>query len=108
MTIGTGRFGPYVLHNKKYVSLPKTEDPLTITLEAAIELIRDKRKQEQQRHIKTFAEEPKLEVLNGRYGPYLAYDGKNFRLPKNMHERAAELTLDECMNIIKAVPAKKE
>ena len=108
VTIGTGRFGPYVLHNKKYVSLPKTEDPLTITLEAAIELIRDKRKQEQQRHIKTFAEEPKLEVLNGRYGPYLAYDGKNFRLPKNMHERAAELTLDECMNIIKAVPAKKE
>ena len=108
VTIGTGRFGPYVLHNKKYVSLPKTEDPLTITLETAIELIHDKRKQEQQRHIKTFAEEPKLEVLNGRYGPYLAYDGKNFRLPKNMHERAAELTLDECMNIIKAVPAKKK
>lgn len=108
VTIGTGRFGPYVLHNKKYVSLPKTEDPMTITLETAVNLIIDKRKQEQQRHIKAFTEEPKLEVLNGRYGPYLAYDGKNFRLPKNMHERAAELTLEECMNIIKAGPTKKK
>jgi len=105
VTIGTGRFGPYVLHNKKYVSLPKTEDPMTITLETAVNLIIDKRKQEQQRHIKAFTEEPKLEVLNG---PYLAYDGKNFRLPKNMHERAAELTLEECMNIIKAGPTKKK
>lgn len=108
VTIGTGRFGPYVLHNKKYVSLPKTEDPLTITLDTAVSLIMDKRKQEQQRHIKSFDEEPKLEVLNGRYGPYLAYDGKNYRLPKNLHDRVEELTLEECMNIIKAAPAKKK
>lgn len=108
VTIGAGRFGPYVLHNKKYVSLPKTEDPMTITLDTAIELIMDKRKQEQQRHIKSFAEEPKLEVLNGRYGPYLAYDGKNFRLPKNLHDRAAELSLEECMDIVKAAPVKKK
>ena len=52
-------------------------------------------------------EDPKLEVLNGRYGPYLTYDGKNYRLPKAMHEKAAELTYQECMKIIEAVPAKK-
>ena len=59
-----------------------------------------KRQQETQRHIKTFDDEPKLEVMNGRYGPYLAYDGKNYRLPKNMHDKAAELTLEECMDVI--------
>lgn len=105
--IGAGRFGPYVLHDKKYVSLPKGEDPMTVTLDTAISLIENKRKQEEQRHIKAFAEEPKLEVLNGRYGPYLAYDGKNYRLPKAQHARAAELTLEECMDIIKAAPVKK-
>lgn len=106
--IGAGRFGPYVLHNRKYVSLPKGEDPMTVTLDTAISLIEEKRKQEEQRHIKAFAEEPKLEILNGRYGPYIAYDGKNYRLPKPVHEKAAELTLEECMEIIKAAPTKKK
>ena len=100
VVIGAGRFGPYVMHDKKYVSLPKTDNPLTVTLDTAVELIMKKRQQETQRHIKTFDDEPKLEVMNGRYGPYLAYDGKNYRLPKNMHERAAELTLEECMDVI--------
>lgn len=100
VVIGSGRFGPYVMHDKKYVSLPKTENPLTVTLDTAIELIRKKRQQETQRHIKTFDDEPKLEVMNGRYGPYLAYDGKNYRLPKALHDKAAELTLEECMNVI--------
>ena len=100
IVIGSGRFGPYVMHDKKYVSLPKTENPLAVTLDTAIELIMKKRQQETQRHIKTFDDEPKLEVMNGRYGPYLAYDGKNYRLPKNMHDKAAELTLEECMDVI--------
>ena len=100
VVIGAGRFGPYVLHNKQYVSLPKDENPLTITLEAAVALIEQKRQQDKQRHLKAFEEEPKLEVMNGRYGPYLAYDGKNYRLPKSLHAKAAELTLEECMNII--------
>ena len=100
VVIGAGRFGPYVMHDKKYVSLPKTENPLTVTLDTAVELIQKKRQQETQRHIKAFDDEPKLEVMNGRYGPYLAYDGKNYRLPKNMHDRAAELTLEECMDVI--------
>ena len=105
--IGAGRFGPYVLHNKKYVSLPKTEDPMKVTLETAIELIEKKRNEEKQRHIKSFEEEPKMEVLNGRYGPYIAYDGKNYRMPKNLHEKAAELTLEQCMEIVSATPKKK-
>ena len=101
VTIGAGRFGPYVLHDKKYISLPKGADPMTITLDEAIALVQEKRVQETNKHLKVFAEDEKLEVLNGRYGPYLAYDGKNYRLPKAMHERAAKLGYEECMAIIK-------
>ena len=86
VTIGAGRFGPYVLHKKKYVSLPKGVDPMAFTLEECISLIEEKRQEEIQRHLKKFEQDPKLEVLNGRYGPYIAYDGKNYRLPKNLHE----------------------
>ena len=100
ISIGTGRFGPYVLHNKKYVSIPKGTDPMEITYEEAVALIQGSRKAEQQRHLKSFDEDPKLEVMNGRYGPYISYDGKNFRLPKAMHEKATELTYDECMKIV--------
>ncbi len=105
--IGAGRFGPYILHQKKYTSLPKGTDPMAITLEEAITLINEKRQQEEKRHLKTFEEDSKLEIIDGRYGPYIAYDGKNFRLPKNMHQRAAELTYDECMKIINT-PVKKK
>ena len=107
VTIGSGRFGPYILHDRKYASLPKDANPMTITLEEAIALIEEKREQENQKHLKIFLEDPKLEVLNGRYGPYLVYDGKNYRLPKAMHERAAQLTYEECMKVINAVPSKK-
>ena len=100
VVIGAGRFGPYVLHNKKYVSLPKGEDPMTVTLDNAIELINEKRMQEQKSHLRTFGEDDKLEVKSGRFGPYLAYDGTNYRLPKAMHAKAAELTYEECMEII--------
>ena len=101
VVIGAGRFGPYVLHDKKYVSIPKDKNPLSITLEEAVELISESRKAERQRHIKTFDEDPKLEVMNGRYGPYIAYDGKNFRLPKALHDKAADLTYEECMEVVK-------
>lgn len=100
VVIGTGRFGPYVLHNKKYTGLPKDEDPLTVSLETAIRLIEDKRKAESLKHIKSFAEDSKLEIKNGRYGPYIVYDGKNFRIPKAMHAKAATLTFEECMKIV--------
>ena len=107
VVIGTGRFGPYIMHNKKYVSLPKEEDPLTVSLDTAIRLIETKRLQDAQRHLKQFDEDPKLEVMNGRYGPYIAYDGKNYRIPKAMHERAAELTYEECQDIMKNAPEPK-
>ena len=101
VTVGAGRFGPYVLHKKQYTSLPKGTDPLAITIADAVRLIDEKRHQDQQKHLKTFDEDELLEVMNGRYGPYLVYDGKNYRLPKSMHDRAKQLTYDECMNIIK-------
>lgn len=80
---------------------------MTITLDEAVALITEKRQQEEKRHLKTFQEDAKLEVIDGRYGPYLAYDGKNYRLPKNMHARAAELSYEECMNIVKTSVKKK-
>lgn len=108
VVIGAGRFGPYILHNKKYTSLPKTEDPMTVTLDTAIKLIEEKRLQEAQRHIKQFEEDAKLEILNGRYGPYIAYDGKNYRIPKVQHDKAAQLSYEQCMEIVNATPVKKK
>ena len=100
VVVGTGKFGPYIMHNRKFVSLPKNEDPLTVTLETAIELINEKRQQDQERHLKAFENDPKMEILNGRYGPYIAYDGKNYRIPKAMHSKVKELTYEQCMEII--------
>lgn len=100
VTVGSGRYGPYILHKQQYTTLPKTMDPLTVGIAEAVELIEEKRKQEKQKHLKTFSEDAGLEVLNGRYGPYLAYNGKNYRLPKNLHEKARELTYEQCMDII--------
>ena len=109
ISIGVGRFGPYVLHDKKYVSLPKGEDPMTISLDTAIELIEEKRKQEKERHIKAFDEDPKLELLKGRYGPYLSYDGKNYHIDKKLQDRAlaGDMEYAECMEIIKNAPEPK-
>ena len=101
VVIGAGRFGPYVLHQKKYASLPKGADPIAFTLDEAIHLLLEKRQQENQKHLKDFLEDDNLQVLNGRYGPYICYDGKNYRIPKAQHAKAADLTYDECMAIIK-------
>ncbi len=106
VVIGAGRFGPYILHNKKYVSLPATEDPMTVKLSTAVALIERRRIEDNMRHLKKFDEEPKLEVMKGKYGPYLVYDGKNYRLPKAMRERATELTLEECMEVVNSAPKK--
>lgn len=87
-----GRFGPYVQLGKLFVSIPKGEDPMDITLERAAELIQEKRLKEEQSHLKQFDEDPDLEVRAGRWGPYIAYKGKNYKLPKSDAERATELT----------------
>ena len=80
---------------------------MNITLEEAVNLIVEKREQEEQRHIKSFENDSKMQLLNGRYGPYIAYDGKNYRLPKAMHERVSELTYEECMEIVNNPVASK-
>ncbi|MBR2318392.1 MAG: type I DNA topoisomerase [Bacteroidaceae bacterium] len=98
VTIGAGKFGPYIKFGSAYVTLPKTHDPLTVTLEEAVELIDAKRKAEAERVIKTFDEKPELQVLNGRFGPYIACDGSNYKLPKGVVP--AELTLEECIEIV--------
>ena len=108
VVIGTGRFGPYVLHHKKYVSLPKDADPMSITLDEAVTLIKNKRQQEQQRHIKLFLNDSKLEILNGRYGPYIAYDGANYRIPKPMINDVASMSYEQCMEIVNNAKPKKK
>ncbi|MBO4462786.1 MAG: type I DNA topoisomerase [Prevotella sp.] len=100
VTVGTGRFGPYVLHKKLYASLGKDMNPLTITIGDAVKLIDEKRHQEERKHLRVFTEDLDLEVLNGRYGPYLCYKGKNYRLPKAMHDRVREMSYEEAMAII--------
>ncbi len=112
VTIGAGRFGPYIKHGAAYVTLPKTHDPLTVTLEEAQELIDAKKKAEAERVIQNFTGEHELQVLNGRFGPYIAYQGSNYKLPKNV--TPAELTLEECLDIVKKqqeggkAPAKRK
>lgn len=108
VVIGIGRFGPYVLHDKKYVSLPKEEDPMRVTLQTAVGLIVQKRFQEKKRHLKQFEENADLEILDGRYGPYIAFEGKNYRLPKKLHDRIDTITYQQCMEIIEATPVKKK
>ena len=98
VSIGAGRFGPYIKHGSAYVTLPKTYDPMIVTFEEATALIEEKQKAEAQRVIQKFDEEPELQVLNGRFGPYIAYKGSNYKLPKTV--TPAELTLAECLDIV--------
>ena len=108
VTVGAGRFGPYILHDKKFVSLPKDEDPLTVELDRAIELITEKRQQEQQRHIQKFEQDPEMEVMQGRFGPYICYKGKNYRMPKAMQNKAGELTYEQCAEVVNTASTKKK
>lgn len=97
--IGAGRFGPYILNKKQYTTLPKEYDPTTISLSQAISLIKDHAKAEAEKHLKSFAEDPDLEVLNGRWGAYLCYKGTNYKIPKK-HKELDTLTYEICMSII--------
>ena len=109
VVVGIGRFGPYIRHDGKYVSLPKEYTPQGVTLDEAIALIEHKREEEKQRFIKKFDEDPELELLNGRFGPYIAYKKKNYKLPKGTEP--ASLSFADCMKIIEEAdkaPAKKK
>ena len=107
IVVSTGRFGPYVMHDKKFVSIPKNIDPLEITQEQAINLIVTKRNAEEQSILKTFEEQEGLQIRTGRFGPYIACNGKNFKIPRSMAERAAELTIEEGRKIMSEPPKKK-
>ena len=100
VTVAIGRFGPYVKYAGKFVSIPKTLTPQTITLEEAVELIKNKAEAERKKLVKKFEEEPDLEILNGPYGVYIAYKKKNYKIPKD--KDGSKLTLEECKEIIEA------
>lgn len=101
VSVAIGRFGPYVKHDGKFVSIPKDTPPTQLTLQQAEELITAKREAESKKLIKAFDDEPDLTLLNGRYGPYIAYKGNNYKIPKTVTDPAA-LSVDECMTLIKA------
>ncbi len=102
VALGSGRYGPYVQYGKQYVSLPKGSDPMSFTYDEAVALIEEKKQADEKRHLKHFGEEPGLEVMNGRYGPYIAYKGKNYRLTKAQAAKADQLTLEDCLKIVGA------
>ncbi len=99
VTVAIGRFGPYVKHDGKFVSIKKDDDPASVKLERAIEIIEEKRKVEREKIIKVFDKDEKVQLLNGRYGAYLVIDKQNYKLPKGTD--AASLTLEECYEISK-------
>lgn len=98
-----GRFGPYVQHDGKFVSL-KEDDPMDIDLDRAIELIKIKREEDAKKLIKTFEEDKDMQLLNGRWGPYLKIGKKNFKLPKDVEPE--KLTYEECVHISENQPKK--
>ncbi|MGC8824729.1 MAG: type I DNA topoisomerase [Bacteroidales bacterium] len=108
VTVGTGRFGPYVRHDNKYFSLVKgKDDPYTISLERAIELILEKREKENNRIIHSFEYKGgSLQILNGRFGPYLSYNGQNYKIPKGTDPKS--LTLEGCVAIIEKAEQKNQ
>ena len=99
MVAAVGRFGPFIRHDGKFVSIPKDLNPLTITAEEAIALIEGKRVKDEQRFIKKFEEDPEMEILKGRFGPYISYQKANYRIPKTVTDPTV-LTLEDCKKII--------
>jgi DNA topoisomerase-1 len=105
VVVSIGRFGPYVLHDKKYTSIPKDQDPYTITPEGAITLIENKRVADANKLIKSFPQDADIQVLNGRFGPYIKAGKKNVKIPKG--KVPAELTYEECVTLAAAAPEKR-
>jgi len=95
--VAIGRFGPYVKHKSAFYSLTKEDDPLTVSKDRAIEIIEKKRNQDKENTIKQFDENPDVKILNGRYGPYISIQKKNYRIPKSKDPKS--LTLQDCLDI---------
>jgi DNA topoisomerase I len=105
MKVSIGRFGPYISHNSKFYSIPKTDDPYTIEADRAIEIMLAKRKADAEKLIKEFPEEG-IQILNGRWGPYFAKEKENYKLPKELQKDPQAITLAQCLEIIAKSPAK--
>jgi len=98
ITVAVGRFGPYIKHDNKFISIPKGNDPLKISLEECISLIEAKRESDKMKLIQKFEEDESIEILNGRFGPYIKKDGNNYRIPKSTDPK--NLTLEDCLKLI--------
>lgn len=105
MQVNIGRFGPYIRHNSAFYSLKKEDDPMLVSEARCIELIEAKRKADREKVIVSFKENPSVQVLNGRWGPYIAIEKNNYKIPKGTEP--ATLTLEECLAIAAAAPAPK-
>lgn len=106
VTVAIGRFGPYIRHNNKFFSLGKEDEPSTIDLDKAIELIKGKRQKDKENTLKTFAEEPELIIMNGRFGPYISFEKKNYKITKGIDPLS--LSIEMCREIIEKAPSKKK
>ncbi len=106
VTVSTGRFGPYVLHDSKFYSLRREDDPYTIELDRAVQLINEKREKDRNKVISVFKQDKDLSVLNGRWGPYISYKKENYKIPRGTDPKS--LSYDECMKIIEENPVKKK
>lgn len=104
VSIGAGRFGPYIKHDGKFISLPKEYDPYSVDIDTAIPLIEEKRKKDAEKLIKTFEEDSDIQILNGRYGPYIAYKKSNYKIPKGTSPES--LDYEATMKIIKETDSK--
>ena len=104
VVVGEGRFGPYIRYNNSFTSIPKDINPMEITLDEAVTLIEAKKAAEAKKLIKTFQEDPELQILNGRFGPYISYKKKNYKIPAS--EKPEELTIEKCMTIIETPKEK--
>lgn len=105
MVAAIGRFGPYIRHDSKFYSIPKDEDPLSVTPERSVEIIQAKRKSDAEKFIKGFEENPDVQILNGRWGPYIKVGKQNVKIPKD--KEPEDLTLQECLSLAEAAPVKK-
>jgi len=107
VTVAIGRFGPYVRHDSKFISLEKNvDDPYSIDLERAIILIESKREKDLNAVIKIFEENTEVKLLNGRWGPYISFKKNNYKIPKSTD--ATKLTLDDCLKLIEKEPTQKK
>jgi len=102
VSVSVGRFGPYVKHNNNFYGLAKTDNPATIDIERAIEIIGEKRQKDEENTILTFDNDPEMKVLNGRFGPYIAYKKKNYRIPKDVDPHT--LTYEDCLKLVEDAP----